>query len=57
MGKRRSDMVVEMHTLRTGLLGKAEGPTMSVSRSSTRTMTASPTAWDLVSISERSYQG
>ena len=42
-------MLAGAHTLMTGLLGKARGPVILVSRSSTQTMTASPTAWALVS--------
>ena len=49
MGKPRLAMLAGVHTLMRGLLDQAEGPVMLVSRSSTRTMTASPTAWALVS--------
>ena len=53
MGKRRSDMPAGALTLRTGLLGKGEGPIRPLSRSSTRTMIASLTAWASVSNSKQ----
>ena len=52
MTERSSDMEAGLHTLMTGLLSKAADLVMPVSRSSTRTMTASLTAWTLVSGSQ-----
>lgn len=49
MVKRSSHMLAELHTLTTELLSKAESLVMSMSRSSIRTMTTSPTVWALVS--------